>query len=71
MLQYYLDAAFVKLAWDRLLKLGFYQKIIKTCFDCKMFDVANWVANLNWEDGFRGLPSHETFSVASQAALEI
>ena len=24
---------------------------IKTCFDCKMFDVSNWVAHLNGEDG--------------------
>ena len=33
---------------------------VKTCFDCKMFDVANWVACLNGEDGTRGTPSHET-----------
>ena len=24
---------------------------VKTCFDCKMFDVANWVACLNGENG--------------------
>ena len=24
---------------------------VKTCFDCKMFDVANWVACLNRENG--------------------
>ena len=24
---------------------------VKTCFDCKMFDVANWVARLNGENG--------------------
>ena len=30
------------------------------CFDCKMFDVANWVARLNGENGPRGSPSHET-----------
>ena len=38
---------------------------------CKMFDVANWVARLNGEDGPRGLPSHETLSMAPQGALEI
>ena len=32
---------------------------LKTCFDCKMFDVANWVAYLNGENGPRGTPSHE------------
>ena len=25
---------------------------VKTCFDCKMFDVSNWVASLNGENGF-------------------
>ena len=32
---------------------------VKTCFDCKMFDVPNWVA------------SHEALSVSPQGALEI
>ena len=27
---------------------------VKTCFDCKMFDVSNWVASLNGENGPRG-----------------
>ena len=44
---------------------------VKTCFDCKMFDVSNWVARLNGENGPRGTPSHETLSVSSQGALEI
>ena len=44
---------------------------VKTCFDCKMFDVANWVACLNGENGPGGTPSHETLSVSSQGALEI
>ena len=44
---------------------------VKTCFDCKMFDVANWVAHLNGENGPRGTPSHEALSVSSQGALEI
>ena len=44
---------------------------VKTCFDCKMFDVANWVASLNRENGPGGTPSHEGLSVSSQGALEI
>ena len=44
---------------------------VKTCFDCKMFDVTNWVAYLNGEDGPGGTPSHETLSVSPQGALEI
>ena len=36
---------------------------VKTCFDCKMFDVANWVACLNGENGPGGTPSHEALSV--------
>ena len=42
-----------------------------TCFDCKMFDVTNWVACLNGENGPGGTPSHEALSVSSQGALEI
>ena len=44
---------------------------VKTCFDCKMFDVSNWVASLNREDGPGGTPSHEAVSISSQGALEI
>ena len=44
---------------------------VKTCFDCKMFDVTNWVACLNKENGPGGTPSHETLSVSPQGALEI
>ena len=44
---------------------------LKTCFDCKMFDVANWVASLNGENGPGGTPSREALSVSSQGALEI
>ena len=44
---------------------------VKTCFDCKMFGVANWVASLNGENGPGGTPSHEALSVSSQGALEI
>ena len=44
---------------------------VKTRFDCKMFDVANWVACLNGENGPRGIPSHEALSVSPQGALEI
>ena len=44
---------------------------VKTCFDCKMFDVANWVACLNRENGPGGTPSREALSVSPQGALEI
>ena len=44
---------------------------VKTCFDYKMFDVTNWVACFNGENGPGGTPSHETLSVSSQGALEI
>ena len=44
---------------------------VKTCFDCEMFHVANWVACLNGENGPGGTPSHEALSVSSQGALEI
>ena len=37
---------------------------VKTCFDCKMFDVSNWVASLNGENGPEGTPSHEALSVS-------
>ena len=43
---------------------------VEACFDCQMFDVANWVERLNG-DGLRGSPSHETLSVTPQRALEI
>ena len=44
---------------------------VKTCLDCKMFDVANLVACLNGENGPRGTPSHEALSVSPQGAREI
>ena len=44
---------------------------VKTCFDCKMFDVANWVDCMNGENGPGGTLSHEALSVSSQGALEI
>ena len=43
----------------------------KTCSHCKMFDVTNWVACLNGENGPGGMPSHEDLSVSPQGALEI
>ena len=36
-----------------------------------MFDVANWVARLNGENGCGWTPSHEALSVSPQGALEI
>ena len=44
---------------------------VKTRFDCTMFDVANWVASLNGENGPGGTPSHEALSVSPQGELEI
>ena len=35
---------------------------VKTCFDCKVFYVANWVACLNREEFPGGTPSHEALS---------
>ena len=59
--EYHLNSALVKPTQERLLKLQ----------DCKMFDVANWVACLNGEDGPRGTPLYEALSVSPQGALEI
>ena len=59
--EYYLDSALVKPTQERWLilqDLTLHLKV-KTCFDWKMFDVANWVAHLNGENGPRGTPSHE------------
>ena len=66
--EYHLDSALVKPTQERWLKL---QDLIKTCFNCKMFDVANWVACLNGEKGPGGTPSHEVFSGSPQGAQEI
>ena len=44
---------------------------VKTYFDCKMFDGANWVACLNGENGPGWTPSHEALSVSSLEALVI
>ena len=69
--EYHLDSALVKTTQERWLKLqDFILCLVKICFNCKMFDVANWVARLNGEDYPRGRPSHEALSVSSQGALE-
>ena len=44
---------------------------VKTCSDCKMFDIPNLVACLNGENGLVGTPSHKALSVSPQGALEI
>ena len=44
---------------------------VKTCFDCKMFDVADRVACLNGKNAPVGTLSHEALSVSSHGALEI
>ena len=63
--EYHLDSALVKPTQERWLKL---QDLI---LRLKMFDVSNWVASLNGENGPGGTPSHEALSVSSQGALEI
>ena len=68
--EYHLDTALVKPTQERWLKLHPTSQV-KTCFDGKMFDVANWVACLNRENGSGGTPSHEALSVSPQGALEI
>ena len=65
--EYHLDSDHVKHNQERWLKLHDLILQVKTCFDCKMFDVANWVPYLNGENGPRG----EALSVSSQGALEI
>ena len=69
--EYHLDSALVKPTQERWLKL---QDLIlrrKSRHDCKMVDVANWVACLNGENGPGGSPSHETLSVSPLGSLEI
>ena len=44
---------------------------VKTCFDFKIFDVANWVACLDRENGPGRMPSHEMLSVSPHGVLEI
>ena len=70
--EYHLDSALVKPTREMAQTSGFDPKTqVKTCFDCKMFDVANWVACLNGENGPGGTPSHKALSVSPQGALEI
>ena len=70
--KYHRDSAHVKPTQERYLKPGFYPiPQVKTCFDCKMFDVSNWVASLNGKIGPIGTTSHEPPSVSHQGALEI
>ena len=53
--KYHLDSALVKPTQERWLILQELILYLKSKRDCKMFDVANWVACLNGEDGL----SHE------------
>ena len=70
--EFHRDSALVKPTQERWLKPGFCPiPQVKTCFDCKMFDVSNWVASLNGEIGPIGTTSHEAPSVSHQRALEI
>ena len=71
--EFHLDSALVKPTQERWLKLQDFILHLKSkhVFDCKMFDVSNWVASLNRENGPRGTTSHEALSVSPQGALEI
>ena len=71
--EFHLDSALVKPTQERWLKLQDFILHLKSkhVFDCKMFDVSNWVTSLNGENGPRGKTSHETLSVSPQGALEI
>ena len=44
---------------------------VKTCFDCKMFDISNWVACLNEENVPGRTPSHEALSVSSRSDFDL
>ena len=56
--EYHLDSALVKPTREMAQTSGFDPTTqVKTCFDCKMFDVANWVACLNRENGPEGTAS--------------
>ena len=63
--EFHLDSALVKPTQERWLKLQDFILHLKSkhVFDCKMFDVSNWVASLNGENGPGGTPSHEALSV--------
>ena len=65
--EYHLHSALVKPTQERWLKLQDLILRLKTCFDCKMFDVAKWVTCLNGENG-PGSPQGalEISSVAGQ-----
>ena len=70
--EYHLDSALVKPTQERWLKLqDLILRLKSRHVDCKMFDVANWVACFNGENGPRWTPSHEALSVSPQGALEI
>ena len=70
--EYHLYSGLVNPTQDMARTSGFDPMLrVKTCFDCKMFDVANWVAHLNEDEGLRGTTSHEALSVSPQGALDI
>ena len=71
--EYHLDSALVKTHSREMAQTsGIDPKTqVKTCLDCKMFDVANWVACLNGENGPGGTHSHEALSVSPPGALEV
>ena len=71
--EFHLDSALVKPTQERWLKLQDFILHLKSkhVFDCKMFDVSNWIASLNGKIGPIWTTSHEAPSVSHQGALEI
>ena len=59
--EFHLDLALVNPLREMAQFSGFYPTLtVRHVFDFRMFDVANWVACLNRENGPGGTPSHET-----------
>ena len=58
--EFHIDLALVNPLREMAQFLGFDPTLkVKHVFDFRMFDVANWVACLNGENGPEGTPSHE------------
>ena len=53
--EYHLDSALVKTYSREMAQTSGFDPMLKVkmCFDCKMFDVTNWVARLSGVDGPR------------------
>ena len=63
--EFHLDLALVNPLRETAQFSGFDPTLyVKDVFDFRTFDVANWVACLNGENGPGGTPSHEALSVS-------